>query len=77
MAILTHKQSLQLQLRTKALMMDISYHELGVLVGESRQSVHQTLNSEKVSLDKIISLAEKLGYKVNIQLELGGERTTK
>jgi hypothetical protein len=65
---LTHKQTLQAYLRNQMVSANMTYQDFGDLVGESRQSIHQTLTSDKVSLDKIISLCEKLGYEVMISV---------
>ena len=66
--MLTHTQALQLHLRTLRITQDISYQALADLTGVSRQAIYQTLNSESVTLDKLISLADSWGYDVDINV---------
>lgn len=66
--MLTHTQALQLHLRTLRITEDISYQALADLTGVSRQAIYQTLNSESVTLDKLISLADSWGYDVDINV---------
>lgn len=66
--MVTHTQALQLHLRTLRITQEISYQALADLTGVSRQAIYQTLNSESVTLDKLISLADSWGYDVDINV---------
>jgi transcriptional regulator with XRE-family HTH domain len=66
--VVTHTQALQLHLRTLRITQEISYQALADLTGVSRQAIYQTLNSESVTLDKLISLADSWGYDVDINV---------
>lgn len=46
-----------------------SYANVAEIVGTSRQSVHQTLTSKKVTLDKLLDFATDYGIEIKLNFE--------
>ena len=47
-----------------------SYAKVAEIVGTSRQAIHQTLTSEKVTLDKLLEFATEYGIEIKLNFEV-------
>lgn len=63
------KEQLRKAIADKMKRCDHSYTNVAKIVLQSRQVVHQALNAEKVSVDRLIDLAEAYGFEVTLNIE--------